>query len=291
MILDFSDEGKSLLRKGIVVLQFLRFEKPLAAGAFTLVGVYLGSDLSQVLSLPALYAASAICLINAFSFVVNDLSDVVADQVNNPNRPIPLGLISHRSAVVLAILLGTGGLAVASRLGVQPFMFAFLLVILSVLYSYRLKGTPLFGSALVAMMIASILIYGALVGGHITPGVWVASAMTFLFVFSQEILVTIRDEIGDRTAGLRTVAVLFGSAHSLRVFKFTALITAFFCIMPWWLGVASKPYLLAATTCGVIPIVLTVVITRNGSTQAIHTAIVSMKYISIAAFVPILLLR
>ena len=280
-----------LSEKFLVIFQLLRFEKPLAAGVITLVGVHLGSNPSLVLSPSALRAALTICMIDAFSFAVNDLNDAIADKVNSPKRPIPSGRISKQTVVLIAFLLGVGGLAVAATLGTKLFLFALLLVTTSILYSYWLKGTVLFGNALIALMIASILIYGAMVGGQVTSGVLMAIGLTFFFVFSQEILVTIRDENGDRTAGVRTIAVLFGGSRSLIVFRTIALLAGGLSILPPIFGLASLPYFVAAITCIALPIITMVWITRSLSNEAICRAIVTMRYISIISLLPILLLR
>ncbi|MSQ32148.1 MAG: hypothetical protein EXR59_02780 [Dehalococcoidia bacterium] len=279
------------INQSVVIFQLLRFEKPIAAGIITLIGVYLGSNISTVLSSPALRAALAICMIDAFSFAVNDLNDAVADKVNSPKRPIPSGRISKQAVVVIAILLGAGGLAVAATLGTKLFLFALLLVTASIIYSYWLKGTVLLGNALIAIMIASILIYGAMVGGEVTSGVLMALGLTFFFIFSQEILVTIRDENGDRTAGVKTIAVLFGGSRSLVVFRTIALLAAGLSILPPLLGLASAPYFVAAIAFVVLPIITMVWLTRSHSNEAICKAIVTMRYISMLSLIPILLLR
>lgn len=282
---------RSLSEKIVVIFQLLRFDKPVAAGIITLVGVHLGSNPSMVLSFSAMKAALAICMIDAFSFAVNDLNDAVADNVNNPRRPIPSGRISRQAVVLIAAFLGVGGLAVAATLGTRLFLFALLLITASILYSYLLKGTVLFGNALIALMIASILVYGAMVGGQVTSGVLIALGLTFFFVFSQEILVTIRDEKGDRTAGVQTVAVLFGGSRSLIVFRVVALLGAGLSIIPPIIGMASVPYFVAAITCVALPIITMVWITRSHSNEAICRAVVTMRYISIVSLLPILLLR
>ncbi|MDP3063798.1 MAG: UbiA family prenyltransferase, partial [Chloroflexota bacterium] len=256
-------------------------DKPLASALFTLCGVYLGGGLAMVLSYSALRAALAMSLIVAFSFALNDLQDVEADLSNKPNRPIPSGRISKRFGYICASALAVAGIAVASTLGVQIAVFAIVLTALSVCYSWRLKGTPLFGNGLVALLIASMLLFGALVAGNVTLAVWEGFVLTSLFAFSTEIIYTIRDEEADRKAGVRTVAVRLGRVRAFRVFELAALSFACLSVLLWLLGFASRAYLLAALVCVVLPVVLTVVFTRRGSQRDVQIATLLMRRISL----------
>jgi geranylgeranylglycerol-phosphate geranylgeranyltransferase len=275
----------------ISIPRLVRVDKPLAAALFTLCGAYLGGGRATVLSYSALRAALAMSLIVAFSFALNDLQDVEADLSNKPNRPIPSGRITKRFGFICASALAVAGIAVAATLGVQIVVFGVVLTALSACYSWRLKGTPLFGNGLVALMIASMLVFGGLVAGDVTQAVWAGFALTSLFAFSTEIVYTIRDEEADRQAGVRTVAVRFGRVRAFRVFQLAALSLACLCVLLWLLGFASRAYLLAALVCVVLPVVLTVVVTRNGSQRDVQIATLLMRRISLASFIPILLLR
>ncbi len=273
------------------ISRLVRIDKPLAAAIVTLVGAYLGSNRASVFSPSTLRAALAMGLVVAFSFVLNDLKDAVADGIAKPSRPIPSGRISSRFGFGVALALAIGALAVASTLGPLLAAFVILLITLSICYSYWLKRTPLFGNGLIGFMIASILVYGALVDGHITWAVVKGSTLVFLFAFSTEILYTIPDEEADRKAGSRTVTVRFGGAQAFRLFQLTALSLAGLGVLYWLMGIASNAYILAAMLCSIAPIVLTVVVTRSGSQRSVQTATWVMRRISLVSLIPILLLR
>ncbi len=274
--------------KSLAIFQTLRFDKPVAAGLMTIAGEYIGND---AFSFSGMRAALTICLIVAFSFAINDLSDAPADKVNSPGRPLPSARVSKLDVVLTALLLCLSGLALSVTLGLNLFLFTILLIAASVSYSFWLKGTILVGNALVALMIASVLIFGAMAAGEVTSGVLIAFGLAFSFVFCQEILATIRDEKGDRIAGVKTMAVVLGRSKSLFVFKAVALLVAPLSIMPWVFGVASKPYLVTAVLCASLPILTVALITRSHSDEAVYKALTVMRYTSIIAFVPILLLR
>jgi len=273
------------------ILRLVRVDKPAASAIFTLVGVYLGGGMAAILSSAAPRAALAVSFIVASSFALNDVQDIVADRVNKPTRPIPSGQISKRFGIIISSALAVAGIAVALTLGMTLAIFSVLLTALSVCYSYRLKGTPLFGNGLIGLMIASILVYGALAAGHVTLAVLEGCILTFLFTFSTEILFTIRDAEADRKAGMHTVAVKFGRESAFRFFELVAMSVACSGVLLWLLGFASNAFILAAMGCSFLPIILIVVFTRTGSQLAVQTATFWMRRVSLLSFIPILLLR
>jgi len=280
-----------LAQELLTILRLIRVDKPVASAILMLGGVYLGGGLAAVLSFSALRAAVATIFIVASSFALNDVQDIVADRTNKPNRPIPSGRISRRYGIVISSVFAVAGIAVASTLGMTLAVFSVILVALSVCYSYRLKGTPLFGNGLIGLMIASLLIYGALVAGHVTLAVLEGCILTFLFTFSTEILFTIRDAEADQKAGMHTVAVKFGRARAFGFFQLAALSLICSGVLLWLLGFASNAFILTAMGCTLFPIILIVVLTRSGSQLATQTATLWMRRISLLSFIPILLLR
>ena len=280
-----------LAQELLTILRLIRVDKPLASAIFMLSGVYLVGGLSALLSFTALRAALATIFIVASSFALNDVQDIVADRTNKPNRPIPSGQISRRYGIIISSVFAIAGIAIAATLGMTLAVFSIVFVALSVCYSYRLKGTPLFGNALIGLMIASILIYGALAVGHVTLAILEGCILTFLFTFSTEILFTIRDAEADQKAGMHTVAVKFGRAQAFRFFQLAALSLICSGVMLWLLGFTSNAFILTITGCTFLPIILIVFLTRNRSQLATQTATLWMRRISLLSFIPILLLR
>ena len=280
-----------LAQELLTILRLIRVDKPVASAIFILGGVYLGGGLAAVLSSAAPRAALAVCFIVASSFALNDVQDIVTDGVNKPTRPIPSGQISKCYGIIISSALAMAGIAIASTLGMTLAVLSVLLVALSVCYSYKLKSTPLFGNVLIGLMIASILVYGALVAGHVTLAVLEGCILTFLFTFSTEILFTIRDTEADRLAGMNTVAVKFGRERAFRFFQLSALSAVCSGVLMWLLGFTSNAFILTAMGCSFLPIILIVVFTRSGSQLDVQTATFWMRRVSLLSFIPILLLR
>jgi geranylgeranylglycerol-phosphate geranylgeranyltransferase len=155
------------------------------------------------LVLMLLAAAAAV----AFGNVVNDLRDIETDKVSHPGRPLADGSLTVTQATVYAVLLAL--VSLAAGLTCSPLHGAATLVPLALLlcYAFTLKGVPLGGNLIVAALVAYPLVYGGLTA----PGrerLWIPAALAALLNLSREIVKDLQDEGGDRSAGLRTTAVL-----------------------------------------------------------------------------------
>jgi 4-hydroxybenzoate polyprenyltransferase len=80
-------------------------------------------------------------------------------------------------------------------------------LLILVVYSYFLKGTPLVGNLVVATLVAYSVLYGALGAIGFTTLI-IPATLAFLLNFSREIIKDIQDEAGDRAALVTTSASL-----------------------------------------------------------------------------------
>jgi geranylgeranylglycerol-phosphate geranylgeranyltransferase len=237
-------------------------------------------------------AALVVGLVVPYGFVINDYVDVAVDTLGKPGRPIPAGLLTRRDALAFAAALAAVALVIASALGPTMAVFAAATVVVATLYSFALKGTVLLGNACMGLLIAAIPIYGALAGGGVTPAVWVAASLMWLFDFSHEVLKTTADHVGDRAAGLATVATALGVDGAVRVFQTLALLFCAVALLPWPLGLASAGYATALLPCALLPTVgVIVLLARRSDDATITLALKVMRYMWISNLLPILLLR
>ena len=272
--------------------QIIRVEDSLQAGLYTLLGAYLASDATRALSAPVLRAALVVALIVAFGFVINDYQDVAVDMLNRPMRPIPSGRVSRRAAGALLVALAISALGLAWTLGLQLLLLALLTVILSAAYSLYLKNTLLLGNAAVALLDATIVLYGGLAAGNLTTAVWVVSVLTFLYIVAHEILHAVEDHAGDALAGLHTTVTRLGITAALRLFRIVALAFVVAALVPWFLGVASDWYLYAALLCSILPVVgVVVLLSRRVTDRTIRLSGRVMKWVWLSSLIPVVLLK
>jgi geranylgeranylglycerol-phosphate geranylgeranyltransferase len=274
------------------IAELIRIDNCLTASAYTLVGVYLSTGFVDLFTTRVVRTVLLVGLMVAFSCVVNDYKDVLPDSFGKPDRPIPSGRISRRTAGILALALASTSLGIATTLGPQLLALSLSCIILSAAYSYKLKETLLLGNATVAFLEGTIPFYGGLAAGRLTPAVWAASLLTFLYTFAQEILYTVEDEKGDRCAGLRTTATRLGMTDTVRLFQVCAIIFVAAALAPWVLGLAPDRYLYAIVPCSILPILRVMFLLGLKPTdRTIHLAVYGTWYVWFSSLLPIVLLR
>lgn len=271
--------------------QITRYTNSIYAAVYTLVGAYLAGG-AGALGPHSLGAALVVGLVVAYGFVINDYVDVQVDSYSKPQRPIPAGRIARGAALWLALALAGLALILAASLGPGLGLFALSTTLLATLYSFALKGTVLWGNACMALLIASIPLYGGLAGGGATALVWVVAGLMWLFDFSHEILKTTADWRGDGQAGLRTVATAFGVAGAVRIFQVAGLLFIGVALLPWLAGLAGMAYLLALLPCAVLPtLAVIVMLARRSDDPTITLTLKIMRYMWVSNLLPIMLMN
>lgn len=183
-------------------------------------------------------------LIMAGANAVNDVFDLEADRINKSERPLPSGRVTVLGAAGWACFLFLAGIFAGSLVHLTAFCIALGSSLLLVLYSYRLKGTVLWGNVTVAFVTGLAFVYGGLAVGRIRIAA-VIGVFAFFFHLAREIIKDVEDMEGDRLQGLRTLPIRYGikvaMACSTGILSLLILLT----IVPYILELLSVHYLIA----------------------------------------------
>lgn len=269
----------------------LRWLHATQAALYTLIGAYLAAGWSGVTSLPALQAALVVWLVVLYGFVVNDYFDQDIDRLSKPERPIPAGLTTPRVAVALALGLALGALVWSGTLGPLSAGLALANLLVCAIYSARLKNSVLIGNATMALLDATIVLYGSLALGTPPPSAWLAAGLFVLFFFGYEILKTIDDREGDARAGLGTVATRLGARVSVRLFQAIAVGFCLAALGLWLAGLASGLFLGAFVLCCGLPALATARIVASASPERVALGLRLLRLVWLTSWLPIALLR
>jgi decaprenyl-phosphate phosphoribosyltransferase len=138
------------------VKNLLVLTAPLAAGRLFEPAVIKGTALAFV----------AFCLISAAVYLVNDVRDVAEDRQHPTKRfrPIAAGELKPATALALAAVLGTCGIALGFLISMPLGITLVVYVVLQLLYSAYLKHLPVVDLAVVA----SAFLLRAIAGGVAT---------------------------------------------------------------------------------------------------------------------------
>jgi len=189
-------------------------------------------------------------MLTAASMSINDFYDRAIDAVNEPQRPIPSGLIKPKEALAFAFILTATGFTAAYLTNIYCFAIAILAWIVFVSYTTVGKRSGLPGNFLVSTCVALPFIYGNyVIAGAIDLKIVIFASMAFLSNTGREITKGIVDVEGDQTQNVKTLAVRFGKKNAAAAATVFYLIAVLLSPIPWILGLVSVFFIpLVATT-------------------------------------------
>ncbi len=231
------------------IVGLVKPELPIIAGVCVIAGQVI-----TVAGLPSLttvvYGFLAGFFLSASAMVSNDYFDIEVDRVDKPHRPFPSGRVSGREVLAIATVLAALGIVMAAFLGLTPLAFAAIILLMGLLYNWRLKESGLAGNMIVAFSVASTFLFGGIsVSGLNEPLIWVFASIAFLFNLAAEISSGSMDMEGDRLRGSKSIAIVHGKEFALRTAGVLTLVIVMITFVPiaaGWLGLAyALPVLVA----------------------------------------------
>ncbi len=213
---------------------YLRLMRPincLMMGIAVMVGAVLACPIFSKAPLPELiWGLVTGFMLTAASMAINDYYDKEIDAVNEPNRPIPSGLIDPREALAFAFILTSIGFAAAYLTNILCFAIAIIAWIFFVTYTTVGKRSGLPGNFLVSACVATPFIYGsAVITNEVRSNVLIFAAMAFLSNTGREITKGIVDIEGDEMQNVKTLAVRYGeksAAIAATIFYLLAVLSS-----------------------------------------------------------------
>jgi len=219
----------------------------------------------------------------------NDYLDVDIDKINQPQRVLPSGLISPKTAWIFSLILTGTGLFFAAFIGLAAFFVAFLVSIALYLYSWKLKSTVLMGNATVAAISALSVVFGGVAAGNVLPTLLLA-AIIGVAILGREVLKTLADYEGDLKLRCKTVSTAWGRRYARIVFFILAAVTGWIMLVPYLVNV-YRPVYAYIVAFGVFPVLIYVIlrVTRNSSGKQLERLSQLMKLDFMVWFVAVIL--
>jgi len=249
-------QGLSYMSKLGGYLRLMRPVNCLMMGFAVMVGAALAiQNALSLFWLNLVYGFITGVMLTAAAMTINDYYDRAIDAINEPNRPIPSGLIKPEEALFFAVFITAVGLIAAFLTNVFCFVAAVLSWLVAVTYVTVGKKTGLLGNFLVSTCVAIPFIYGSIASvNEVRLNVLIFVSMVFLSNTGREITKGIVDVKGDRTQNVKTLAVRYGektAAIAATIFYLSAVILS---PLPWFLNIVSIWFipLVAVTDIGLV---------------------------------------
>ncbi|MEM0056998.1 MAG: UbiA family prenyltransferase [Candidatus Geothermarchaeota archaeon] len=175
--------------------------------------------------------------------VINDIFDIEADKVNAPNRPLPSGRMSIRSATIYSCVLLFLALFLSNLLSIANLMLAALFWTMGVLYNWKLKSKGILGNLIVSLSVTAPFLYGNIVvNKSISPTIILFCLIAFFANMSREIIKAIADIRGDSLTGITTVPIKIGPQRAYLVGYFFGTIAITISPIPLMLNIVNITY-------------------------------------------------
>ena len=216
------------------IIDFIQLSRPLntlIAGFSMVVGSAILNNLEDLTIVITIVLVVIAYTAGANS--LNDASDVSTDLVNRPDRPIPRGAISQKSAILFSFFLFLSGTILTLKLNNTAIVISvFIAMPLMVIYSTHLKGKPLVGNLVVSIVIGLTFLFCGAAHYKINL-MWLPAVLSFSLTFLRELVKDIADLKGDLSSGFSTFPILVGLNRSSQLVIFLSFSIGLLAVWPF----------------------------------------------------------
>lgn len=232
-------------------LRLMRLDRPVGTLLLlwpTLAALWMAAEGVPSLHLLAAFVAGTF-LARSAGCVVNDIADRRFDGAvkRTRGRPLPSGEISFAAALALSLVLGVLCAAVAGMLNPLSRVLAAAGAAVAVAYPFCKRWTHWPQAALGVAFSWGIPMAFAAVTGAVPANAWLLFAASFLWIVAYDTLYAMVDREDDVKIGVKSTAVLFGTADRAAV----AVLQAATLGLLAWLGARlafALPYYVGLAT-------------------------------------------
>jgi geranylgeranylglycerol-phosphate geranylgeranyltransferase len=207
------------------------------------IAIFLMAVISGQFTLEALMAAVVVFLVTGAGNSINDYFDHKIDAINKPERPIPSGRISLKTALIYSISLFIVGIILAFSINFLLGMIVFLSSILMIFYARDLKTKCLIGNLSISFLTGLCFVFGGVAVGQIMVSIYLGF-YAFLMTMAREIVKDMEDMEGDREEGATTLPLVYGTRTSSVIAAFFMIIASLTSPVLYFLGIFNLFYLI-----------------------------------------------
>lgn len=176
----------------------------------------------------AALAAASMLAARCGGLTIDDYFDREADAMENPERPIPAGLVSPSEALGLGVSLLAVGLVAAALVNVR-FLVAEFVAYAGLFVSFGVVNdldVPVLPTLATITSVSMLTVMGWLTYGSVSTAMVVAFLATWCWDVAHDSLGAYLDREGDAAAGIQTVGVALSRAH-VAVLSVGSLVASF----------------------------------------------------------------
>jgi len=209
--------------------------------------------------------------------IINDYFDINIDRINRPQRVLPKGKLNLNEALFFYIVLTILSFLISFLISINAFLIVFVSSILLFFYSYRVKRTLLLGNFLVAFLTGLAFIYGGIAVDNIRSAI-VPAFFALCINFIREIVKDMEDIEGDKSEGINTFPLIYGTSKAKKVILISTIILILLTSYPFVMSLYKIEYFIFVMVI-VNPILVYVIksIFENDSTKNLNKLSILLK--------------
>ncbi|AXV37998.1 MAG: UbiA family prenyltransferase [Methanobacteriaceae archaeon] len=207
------------------------------------IAVILVAIISGNFTLDVLLACVVVFIVTGAGNSINDYFDHKIDAINKPERPIPSGRITLKTAGIYSISLFIIGIIIAFTINLLLGMIALLSTLLMVYYAYDLKGRCIIGNLSISFLTGLCFVFGGVAAGEIITSIYLGF-YAFLMTMAREIVKDMEDVEGDKEEGATTFPIIYGNKKASILAAFFMIISSLTSPILYYLGIFNIVYLI-----------------------------------------------
>lgn len=229
-------------------------------------------------------AALTLAFLNAASNALNQSTDVEADKISKPYRPIPLGIVSADEARSIAYIFYLFALLRALTINLWFGLFVFLIMLFTVIYSLppRMKRFLFINQLWIALSrgLFGILASWSIFGDPFQKEPWMIGGIAFVYFIGAMTTKDIVDADADTKTGTHTLINTFGVKKA--AFISLPFLILPFIFVPFFVYYNILPYYLILLTFFIIPsfVIFYLMLKQSQSKTLENTQAWSLMYIT-----------
>ncbi|MFX1393069.1 MAG: geranylgeranylglycerol-phosphate geranylgeranyltransferase [Promethearchaeota archaeon] len=215
--------------------------------------------------------------------IINDIYDIEIDKINRPERPIPSGSVSLIQAKILFFLTLSIGIIISIvhslifTLGVLNIILALFFGFIGWLYSAWGKKQGFIGNIIVSISFSIGLIYGAILNSSIIPVyIYYFFLTSFFLLLSREIVKGCEDIEGDKTKGIKTLAIKLGTKKAIVISIVFEIFAIIFFILPIFTNIINPTLFMIFMSFGLIIVIIAIILSLRKNLERKHFKKISL---------------
>ncbi|MCS3900739.1 UbiA family prenyltransferase [Methanococcus voltae] len=233
----------------LAYFELLRTKNCISASIGALISALIASNFQFNYSKELILIFLVVFLICGYGNAINDICDLEIDKINKPERPIPSGRVSLKSAKIFSTIIVILGVFL-SFFNIYCTLLAIFNAIVLYLYAKRYKKNKIVGNVLVGYLTGSVFLFGGIAVNNVYDiGILFVSAL--LAIWSREIIKDYEDIEGDELEGVISLPIK-NKPFSLKLATLLLILAILVSPIPYLIGIFGIYYLIAIIICDIL---------------------------------------